>query len=164
MPSKLLIYTDGACSGNGTSKGTIAGSYAAYAVDPDTNWRGTRAENEHMLLAEAEPVEFRHKVTLPVSEMERPTNNLAEAKTLEMALAWLKQYIKENTDYKEVEICMDSQLVMYQLQGIYATNSPPLRRVYGRILKLLDALEARGVKYSFTWIPGVLMKKTRIAH
>lgn len=162
--AKLLIYSDGACTGNGTSRGTIGGSYAAYSVDPDMNWRGTRAENDHMLLAEEDPVEFRHRFDLPIGKTERPTNNLAEAKTLEVALAWVKWYIKNHPEYDEVEICMDSQLVMNQLQGIYATNNTALRRVHNRILKLLDSLEAGGVRHQFTWIPGTLMKKTIIAH
>lgn len=151
----LLIYSDGACSGNGKADAQICGSFAAYEVPGGTKWRCPGNEDNHYALKEQTPIVYIHKAPILVSRNERATNNLAEARTLEMALTWAKSY---STD--AIVVCMDSRLVMFQIQGIYTTNNRALRRVYGSILDTMDRLP----RITFSWIPGDLMKQTIIAH
>lgn len=151
----LLIYSDGACSNNGKVEANISGSFAAYFVPTGTQWRCPGNEEAHYRLKEQRPIVHISRAPIFVNQYERPTNNLAEAKTLEMALIWAQSY---STDL--ITVCMDSKLVMYQIQGIYSTNNRALKRVYSSILDTMDRLP----KIRFDWIPGDLMKQTIIAH
>lgn len=151
----LLIYSDGACTNNGKAEAQMCGSFAAYFVQPGTRWRCPGNEEAHYRLKEEEPIVHVSRAPILVGNYERATNNLAEAKTLEMALIWAKNFRPD-----ALTICMDSKLVMYQIQGIYTTNSNILRRTYGTILNIMDRLP----KINFAWIPGDLMKQTIIAH
>ena len=151
----LLIYSDGACSNNGKAEALMCGSFAAYFVPDGLQWRCPGNEEAHYRLKEQTPIIHIDRAPILAGNFERATNNLAEAKTLEMALTWAKGYITDT-----ITVCMDSKLVMYQVQGIYTTNSGVLRRVYGSILNLMDRLP----RITFAWIPGDLMKQTIIAH
>lgn len=162
--AKLLIYSDGACTNNGWDNAEICGSYAAYDVSPELNWRGTRASDNHMSLLNETPLEVQHRVQLPYFSNERPTNNLAEVKTLELAVMWANNYIKRHQEYSEIEFCLDSQLVLNQVQGVYAVRNAPLRKVYIRIHTILDRFDKKNVNVRWTWIPGDLMKQTIIKH
>lgn len=151
----LLIYSDGACTNNGKANAEVCGSFAAYFVPTGTPCRCPGNEEVHYRLKGQRPIVHIHKAPIFVGKFERATNNLAEAKTLEMALTWAKSY---STDL--ITVCMDSKLVMYQIQGIYTTNNKALRRVYSSILDTIDQLP----RVAFAWIPGDLMKQTIIAH
>lgn len=151
----LLIYSDGACTNNGKAEAVVSGSFAAYEVPAGTQWRCPGNEEAHYRLKEQRPVVHISRAPIFVGGYERATNNLAEAKTLLMALTWAKSY---STDM--ITICMDSKLVMFQIQGIYTTNNRVLRKIYSSILNIIDNLP----KIRFDWIPGDLMKQTIIAH
>ncbi len=171
---KLLIYSDGACSNNGKAAAEICGSFAAYFVPQDSRW----ADNSeaHYSLKKQKPVihESRVALTMPPAvigapmlvphtlyDKPKPTNNVAEALTLSKALAWAKSAIHGGKLLcKSIEVCMDSKLVLYQIQGIYSTNNRVLRKIYGGILSTIDRLPP----VAFTWIPGDLMKQTIISH
>ncbi len=150
-----MIYSDGACSNNGKAEAYMCGSFAAYVVPNGTKWRCPGNEEAHYRLKEQKPIIHIQKAPIIAAPHERATNNLAEAKTLEMALIWAREY---HTNC--ITVCMDSQLVMFQIQGICTTNNMVLRRIYCLILKIMDKLP----HITFAWIPGDLMKQTIIAH
>lgn len=175
---KLLIYSDGACSNNGKAAAEICGSFAAYFVPQDSTWSDN--PDGHYALKKQKPLVHESRVALnmddyllpanvampmlvphTVYDKPKPTNNVAEALTLSKALAWAKCAIHGGTLLcKNIEVCMDSKLVLYQIQGIYSTNNRVLRKIYGGILSTIDKLPP----VTFTWIPGDLMKQTIISH
>ena len=165
MPHKLLMYSDGACTFNGRKGAAASGSFAAYLVPCGTiwGWHGPESEEKHLRLKEeGRPLVHMEKMTVVAGAHERPTNNLAEAKTLESALIWARNYVRDHhDDVTSVEVCMDSRTIEYQLKGVYRTNAEHLKRIHARILDIIDEIE---VPVHLVWIPGTLMKQTIIAH
>lgn len=162
---RYITYADGACSNNGRSDAKIEGSFAVYSVPGE---QGKSLFTDHASLIGKDPMYFASRITLLVPKGGRPTNNLAEALTLHAAIAWLcgNDILAMPND---VTICMDSQMVLYQMSGLYKTRNGPMREVYQRIHGLL----ARQGKKSgcrmeeilhLDWIPGELMKSTIIGH
>lgn len=162
---RYITYADGACSNNGRSNAKIEGSFAVYAVESqDLSGQFT----DHASLIGKEPLYFASRITLLIPKGGRPTNNLAEALTLHAAIAWLcgNDILAKHND---VTICMDSQMVLYQMSGLYKTRNGPMREVYQRIH---DLLRKQGKKAGcrmeeilhLDWIPGELMKSTVIGH
>lgn len=159
---RYIAYADGACSSNGKKDASISGSFAVYNA-PDSE-----GAVNHSRLLESDPIYFASRMTLIAPEGSRPTNNLAEALTLHAAIAWLcgaGALEKDNL----VTIFMDSQIVLYQMSGLYRTKNQHIRGVYQRIHALLDRHGKKaGCKMEdvlrLYWIPGDLMKATIIAH
>lgn len=162
MPHKLLMYSDGACTFNGRKQAKATGSYAAYLVPSRSTWSWRVPENDekHLYLARVgKPLVIRRRIALVC---QRPTNNLAEAKTLDSALVWARNYVRSHSDdITSVEVCMDSRTIEYQLKGVYRTKAEHLRRVHAHILDTIDEI---AVPVRLVWIPGALMKQTIIAH
>lgn len=157
---RYIIYADGACSNNGRQNAKIEGSFAVYDL--------AGIEINHAKLIGKEPIYFASRMTLLVPKGGRPTNNLAEALTLHAAIAWLcaNSILAKSND---VTICMDSQMVLYQMSGLYKTRNGPMREVYQRIHGLLAQQGKKaGCRMEdilhLDWIPGELMKSTVIGH
>ncbi|MGB9792574.1 MAG: ribonuclease HI [Thermacetogeniaceae bacterium] len=74
------------------------------------------------------------------------TNNVAEYMAVIRALEWLKE--NEYLD-AEIEVCSDSQLVIYQLAGKYAVHSPRILPLYRRAKALAEEFP----RLRFTWVP-----------
>jgi ribonuclease HI len=74
------------------------------------------------------------------------TNNVAEYTAVIRALEWL---LEQGLDNEDVEIRSDSQLCMFQLNGVYAVRSPRILPLYGKAVSL--ARKFRRVK--FRWVP-----------
>ncbi|MGB9791861.1 MAG: ribonuclease HI [Thermacetogeniaceae bacterium] len=74
------------------------------------------------------------------------TNNIAEYTALIKALEWL---LENGCTDKEITVCSDSQLCIYQLQGIYAVRSPKIIPLYNRAVELAEKFSS----LSFKWVP-----------
>lgn len=159
---RYIAYADGACSNNGKRDASISGSFAVYDASD------IKEQINHAYFLEIDPLYFAPRMALVAPEGSRPTNNLAEALTLHAAIAWLKGagVLKKGN---LVTIFMDSQIVLYQMSGLYRTKNRHIRGVYQQIHGLLDR-EAKSVGCKMEdvlhldWIPGDLMKATIIAH
>lgn len=161
VQNKLLLYADGACRYDGPDGGVTSGSFAAYLVPRKSKWRNR--EEEHLVLKEhGHPLIHQGRMSVGVTKTERGTNILAEAKMLETALVWARNYIKsQKDDVAEVEVCVDCQAVERQLKGYRPTHNRPLKKVLQRIRRIILDID---LPVRITWIPGVLMKQTIIAH
>lgn len=163
MP-KLLIYTDGACKGNGRRVAVVKGSYAVYEVPEDTRWYSN--DNAHLELRNTTPLASCILYEISTRKGARRTNNFAEAAALQVAIIWLHDNF-ERYRPDSVEICMDSQVVYYQIQGIYKTHDAMLKQIYNEIGVTMAAVfdnKTLGDRIKFTWIPGDLMKQTILGH
>lgn len=159
---RYIVYADGACSNNGRQNAKIEGSFAVYEVTDNSQ------SFDHASLVGKDPFYFAPRITLLVPEGGRPTNNLAEALTLHTAITWLcgSGILSKPND---VTIYMDSQMVLYQMSGLYKTKNGSIREVYQRIHGLLAQQGKKaGCKMEdilhLDWIPGELMKSTVIGH
>lgn len=159
--SRLLIYSDGGCNQTGAY-----GSYAAYGFAAEEAFPGT--EEEHIRLhSEKQPIVFNSRFPIVLSGF-RPTNNMAEAATLLSALTWLctnRTFSKKDSFL----LCLDSELVINQMLGVYRVSNTTLKRLYTSIHTLLGRSEQKtGFSIekliSFKHIPGVLMKQLIIGH
>lgn len=74
------------------------------------------------------------------------TNNIAEYTAVIKALEWL---LENGCAGEEIAVCSDSQLCIYQLQGVYAVRSPRLMPLYARALELAEKFSG----LSFKWVP-----------
>lgn len=74
------------------------------------------------------------------------SNNVAEYGAVIAAMEWLLEH-----EYQEekVRICSDSQLCIYQLQGIYQVHSPRIRPLY----KKAKGMERQFKSIRFSWVP-----------
>ena len=152
----LLVYADGACRCNGVyGEADAQASYAVYSVPclPETSL-------EHLAIRDAcKPLVHieRAHVTPPVGR--QPTNNLAEASALLMAASWLHRHGTLAPYKRKIRICMDSELIIAQVTGLYRTRAHQLLNFYRSIHNLIPMNQVE-----FRWIPGDLMKQTIIAH
>lgn len=76
------------------------------------------------------------------------TNNEAEYQGLIMALNFLSEF--DLSPYKEIDIKMDSELVVKQLTGMYKIKNPKLKFLYDKVVNLINAI---GIKINFKHIP-----------
>jgi ribonuclease HI len=78
------------------------------------------------------------------------TNNFAEYEAVILAFHELAKFVGEgNANKTEVEVKMDSELVVKQMKGLYKVKHPVLKEQYAR---LTHAAGAFG-KVSFTHVP-----------
>lgn len=70
------------------------------------------------------------------------TNNVAEYSALLLGLGYA---IKNGI--RRLRICMDSQLVVRQIEGLYRVKEPHLRRLYEEALDLLKKLELYQIEH-----------------
>jgi len=159
-----LVYVDGLCKRNGSSDAEAGGSFAVYRLE-----KGEKVDNSlHVRLARRMPLYHDSEFAVVVSEQEQATNNYAEAVSLQTAIAWLISgglLVQGNT----IHICMDSQLVLNQIVGMYKTKKIHLKKIYMSIYDMLDkhskAIGTNAEKLiAFHWISGDVMKASVIAH
>ena len=159
-----LVYVDGLCKRNGSSDAEAGGSFAVYRLE-----KGEKVDDSlHVRLARRMPLYHDSEFAVVVSEQEQATNNYAEAVSLQTAIAWLISgglLVQGNTIY----ICMDSQLVLNQIVGMYKTKKIHLKKIYMSIYDMLDkhskAIGTNAEKLiAFHWISGDVMKASVIAH
>lgn len=119
MP-KIIIYTDGGARGN-------PGPAGAGAVILDE----------------------KGKVLAEISDyLGKTTNNVAEYEALIRALAATKELFGAEISKMEVEIKMDSELIVRQMQGRYKVKAPELKPRFMQVKALLASIP----KASFTHI------------
>lgn len=70
------------------------------------------------------------------------TNNEAEYLALIAALEYLRE-----ARAKEAEICMDSELVVRQLNGEYKVKEPRLKTLHARVTMLLNAVAKHKIRH-----------------
>ncbi len=159
-----LVYVDGLCKRNGSSDAEAGGSFAVYRLE-----KGEKVDDSlHVRLARRMPLYHDSEFAVVVSEQEQATNNYAEAVSLQTAIAWLISgglLVQGNT----IHICMDSQLVLNQIVGMYKTKKIHLKKIYMSIYDMLDkhskAIGTNAEKLiAFHWISGDIMKASVIAH
>lgn len=159
-----LVYVDGLCKRNGSSDAEAGGSFAVYRLE-----KGEKVgDSLHVRLARRMPLYHDSEFAVVVSEQEQATNNYAEAVSLQTAIAWLISgglLVQGNT----IHICMDSQLVLNQIVGMYKTKKIHLKKIYMSIYDMLDkhskAIGTNAEKLiAFHWISGDVMKASVIAH
>lgn len=159
-----LVYVDGLCRRNGSSDAEAGGSFAVYSLE-----KGEKVDDSlHARLARRMPLYHDSEFAVVVSEQEQATNNYAEAVSLQTAIAWLISsglLVQGNT----IHICMDSQLVLNQIVGMYKTKKIHLKKIYMSIYDMLDkhskAIGTNAEKLiAFHWISGDVMKASVIAH
>lgn len=159
-----LVYVDGLCKRNGSSDAEAGGSFAVYRLE-----KGEKVDDSlHVRLARRMPLYHDSEFAVVVSEQEQATNNYAEAVSLQTAIAWLISgglLVQRNT----IHICMDSQLVLNQIVGMYKTKKIHLKKIYMSIYDMLDkhskAIGTNAEKLiAFHWISGDVMKASVIAH
>ncbi|NME52586.1 hypothetical protein [Desulfovibrio piger] len=159
-----LVYVDGLCKRNGSSDAEAGGSLAVYRLE-----KGEKVDDSlHVRLARRMPLYHDSEFAVVVSEQEQATNNYAEAVSLQTAIAWLISgglLVQGNT----IHICMDSQLVLNQIVGMYKTKKIHLKKIYMSIYDMLDkhskAIGTNAEKLiAFHWISGDVMKASVIAH
>lgn len=159
-----LVYVDGLCKRNGSNDAEAGGSFAVYRLE-----KGEKVDDSlHARLARRMPLYHDSEFAVVVSEQEQATNNYAEAVSLQMAIAWLISgglLVQGNT----IHICMDSQLVLNQIVGMYKTKKIHLKKIYMSIYDMLDkhskAIGTNAEKLiAFHWISGDVMKASVIAH
>ena len=159
-----LVYVDGLCKRNGSSDAEAGGSFAVYRLE-----KGEKVDDSlHDSLARRMPLYHDSEFAVVVSGQEQATNNYAEAVSLQTAIAWLISsglLVQGNT----IHICMDSQLVLNQIVGLYKTKKIHLKKIYMSIYDMLDkhskAIGTNAEKLiAFHWISGDVMKASVIAH
>lgn len=159
-----LVYVDGLCKRNGSSDAEAGGSFAVYRLE-----KGEKVDDSlHARLVRRMPLYHDSEFAVVVSEQEQATNNYAEAVSLQTAIAWLISgglLVQGNT----IHICMDSQLVLNQIVGMYKTKKIHLKKIYMSIYDMLDkhskAIGTNAEKLiAFHWISGDVMKASVIAH
>ena len=108
MPHKIIIFTDGGARGN-----------------PGPAGIGAVIQDEH------------GKVVKEVSAyIGETTNNFAEYEALVRALEEAKKIFGEALREMQIEVCMDSELVVRQLEGLYKVKEPALKKQFARIAKI----------------------------
>lgn len=159
-----LVYVDGLCKRNGSSDAEAGGSFAVYRLE-----KGEKVDDSlHARLARRMPLYHDSEFAVVVSGQEQATNNYAEAVSLQTAIAWLISsglLVHGNT----IHICMDSQLVLNQIVGMYKTKKIHLKKIYMSIYDMLDkhskVIGTNAEKLiAFHWISGDVMKASVIAH
>lgn len=167
-----LVYVDGLCKRNGSSDAEAGGSFAVYRREKgekvDDSLHDSLHNSLHARLARRMPLYHDSEFAVVVSGQEQATNNYAEAVSLQTAIAWLISgglLVQGNT----IHICMDSQLVLNQIVGMYKTKKIHLKKIYMSIYDMLDkhskAIGTNAEKLiAFHWISGDVMKASVIAH
>lgn len=121
---KLLIYTDGACSGKNP------GGVAAYGYLIQRN--GKKVRDDHGILKEGEGA----------------TNNFAEYMAPIKALEWVKEYKDRFKDVEEIMIKSDSQLLVNQMKGDWSVKSSNIVDLYEMLRNLIQELETFNVEFT----------------
>lgn len=108
MTQRIVIYTDGGARGNPGPAGI-----GAVILDESDN------------------------VVAEISQyIGETTNNYAEYEALIKALEEAKKIFGNALREMQIEIRMDSELVVRQLSGIYKVKDPGLKEQFGRIAKM----------------------------
>lgn len=121
--TRLTIYTDGTSRGNPGPAST-----GIHIVDATTS----------QTIAE-----FGRKLGTA-------TNNEAEYHALFQAVEWLLEQKELLADGIQMRFCLDSELIVKQLQGLYKITEPRLKLLAGKVRS--DLLQLPGT-YTFEHIP-----------
>lgn len=126
MSDKIVIYTDGGARGN---PGPAAAGAIAYEGDPSTS------SGQATILFEMK------KYLGP-----KQTNNYAEYEAVALALAEAKS---RGFGGRQLEIRMDSKLVVEQVLGNWKIKEPTLKPMAAKVHELLRDFSG----YTFTYVP-----------
>ena len=105
---KIIIYTDGGARGN-------PGPAGIGAVVSDESGKVI------------------HEVSQYIGEQ---TNNFAEYEALIVVLGEVKKMFGDKLREMQIEVRMDSELVVRQLSGVYKVKEPALKEQFARMAKL----------------------------
>lgn len=119
MTHKVVIHCDGLCEPN--PHGVMA--YAFIVFDPP-------ADDDNAMIAYQESAAF--------NPSPNNTNNVAEYVAIGKALAWLEG----RKHLHPALIRSDSQVVVNQINGVFAVHEPTLKRLHARATELMQATGA----------------------
>ena len=105
---RIVIYTDGGARGN-----------------PGPAGIGAVIKDEHGVT--------RKEISAYIG---KTTNNFAEYEALIRALLAAKNLFKEKLREMRIEVCMDSELIVRQLSGLYKVKEPSLKEQFARVARL----------------------------
>ena len=159
----LVSYSDGFIQGNGKNFQTGGGTFAIFDITDVSPFPG----DDHLLINKQGELLERTSNTYHGFL----TNNICEAKAffeLVATLHYRKLINKSNTIFTY----LDSELILYQVLGIYKINSINLKETYKNLNILLTKIEKEeGLTrqeifniINLQHIPGIEMKKTIIGH
>ncbi|HEX8993656.1 MAG TPA: reverse transcriptase-like protein [Candidatus Paceibacterota bacterium] len=77
------------------------------------------------------------------------TNNFAEYEAVILAFGVLAKLVEGRVGQTEVEVKMDSELVVKQMKGIYKVKHPTMKEQYARLMQAAGGFK----KVSFTHVP-----------
>ncbi len=86
----------------------------------------------------------------------KTTNNVAEYRSVLLALSWLYENYKDVLDL-EIVVSLDSELVTKQMSGLYKVKNPKLKELYVKGKGIESKLSS---KISYKWTPR---NKNRLA-
>ena len=79
------------------------------------------------------------------------TNNFAEYTAVKCALEeWPRLQLAHSLEIDRISFRLDSQLVIFQLQGKYKVKEPTLQRLHAEVTQLLNQLN---IPYQFGYVP-----------
>jgi ribonuclease HI len=113
---EIIIHTDGGARGN---PGPAASAFVA---------------------AKEDEVIFKESLFLG-----NATNNVAEYRAVILALEWLNKNPDNFSEY-EINFCLDSELVVRQLNGIYKVKDQTLQKLFKNVMNLIGVC---GLKITF---------------
>lgn len=133
--SKITIYCDGGCRGNNQTDASQREAYASFAVYLDG--------------------ELKKEVTT-MSLPNAQTNNEAEYGALLMAFNYIDGLkARTKTVLPEIEIAMDSQLVITQMAGTAKVKALGLRKLH----EVAKNWTMHDPSVKLTWVDGGQVKK-----
>lgn len=121
MMEKIIIYTDG---GSRNNPGPAGAGWLIYEVDPSTGSIGSPQASSGRLLAKSKKY------------LGERTNNWAE---YEAVIAALTEAKKRGLASREIEIRMDSELIVRQMNNEYQVKEETLWPQYMKVHNLLVA-------------------------
>ena len=114
MTKTFEIWFDGACQRQRMGCGTLIKEWTL----PETQYQEAKQQTIYQYYYS------------PDTTTLRPTNNLAEYLALKRGLIILHRLLQTRIRHTTVDIYGDSQLVIYQLKGIYECKSDNLKQLY----------------------------------
>lgn len=127
--SLIKVFVDGGCLGNGGSNPKCYGSFVVQV---------TKTDGSMVIVRE------RKSFNLDLCT----TNNQAEYSALLEALIYLVERSQKVRAMPQVQICMDSQLVVHQVNRTWKCKDAALCELRNMAQEALDKLSA-----TLTWVP-----------
>lgn len=135
-PLTVICWVDGACDNNSKDKAMGLGALLVTTIAGKSTTLARLAKHGGI----------------------NGTSNVAEYKALCLALEWVVDSMAKETTYKEIIVCMDSQLVLNQVKNKKRVSSPTLRPFNIEAQALISKVESK-CKVTMHWVPRINNKE-----